>query len=166
MPAGRAGPCWCGVPSSPDLQRLVQMPDQHAATTLTAAAVVAAILVARTAVLCRIGRSRYVPLRPPSRAAECGAGTGRPNALPLDEAASRAAREAPNSTSTVAGRSSGRTPIRPSERPVHRSWGSAFAARRVPSAVPCCVRTAGLRGGPVVRALVGAAPTSRRRERD
>ncbi|MEU2557053.1 hypothetical protein ABZ589_36245 [Streptomyces sp. NPDC013313] len=71
------------------------MPHQHAATTLTAAAVIAAILFARAAVLYRTGRSHGAPFfRPPRRVTKPGSGTRRLAAVPSDEVASYAVREA------------------------------------------------------------------------
>ncbi|MFG2267117.1 hypothetical protein [Streptomyces sp. NPDC048720] len=79
------------------------MPHQHAATTLTAAAVIAAILVARAALLHRTGRSRDVPvLRPSRRVMTSEAVTRRPAAVPSDDVVPFAVREA--------------------ERHVHRTW--------------------------------------------
>ncbi len=70
------------------------MSDQHAATTLTAAAVIAAILIARAAVLHRTRSIGAPMLRRPHRVMRPGGATHRLAAVPFDEAAVRAVREA------------------------------------------------------------------------
>ncbi|GGW56882.1 hypothetical protein GCM10010503_37650 [Streptomyces lucensis JCM 4490] len=79
------------------------MSDQHAATTLTAAAVVAAILIARAAILHHRGPSRGIrSVRPAHRVGESGVGMRRP-------AAALSGKAVPS-------------PVREAERYVHRCW--------------------------------------------
>ncbi|MFF8592274.1 hypothetical protein ACF061_12630 [Streptomyces sp. NPDC015220] len=72
------------------------MSEQHTATTLTVAAVIAMILIARAAVLHRGGRGRDTcPARPPRRRGTPSAvGTPPPSAGSSKDAASRVVREA------------------------------------------------------------------------
>ncbi|MER6455967.1 hypothetical protein ABT270_25705 [Streptomyces sp900105245] len=71
------------------------MSDQHAATTLTAAAVVAAILIARTAILHCPGRSRGARMFGPyRRVKDSGIGIRRAAAVALPEEVTSAVREA------------------------------------------------------------------------
>ncbi|MGW7824785.1 hypothetical protein ACWGLF_43675 [Streptomyces puniciscabiei] len=70
------------------------MSDRHAAAALTAAAVIATILVARAAILHHSGRATWFTHRVRGRAAS-RAGKAAPSAVALfDDAAARAVREA------------------------------------------------------------------------
>ena len=90
------------------------MSDQQAATALTAAAVIATILVARAAVLHQSGRGHAA--RPAHRAAAAHPAPSRP--LPTRFLTTPSALcERRNSTSTAAGNSSAHTPTRLSDPP-------------------------------------------------